>query len=162
MSSIPRASDDLPGLTGHGADSTAPPTPRIPSHDFLEHTGEVHLRIRGGNLAEVFAEGARALGHLCAPTGGPSGGTWHQIEVSAPDRAALLVAWLNELVFLAEEQHCAPREFVLDDLSRTHLRARVRGVPLEVGPSLVKAATMHGLRLEEVGGFLEADVVIDV
>jgi SHS2 domain-containing protein len=31
-----------------------------------------------------------------------------------------------------------------------------------VGPSLVKAATMHGLRLEEIGGLLEAEVVLDV
>lgn len=162
MSRKPRDSEDLPGLAGHGAESTAPAAPRTSSHDFLEHTGEVHLRIRGANLAEVFAEGARALGQLCAPNGGPGSGTWHQIEVSAPDRAALLVAWLNELIFLAERQHCAPREFFLDDISRTHLRARVRGAPLDVGPSLVKAATMHGLRLEEVGDLLEAEVVLDV
>jgi SHS2 domain-containing protein len=162
MSRNRQAPDDSPGLAGHGAGSTAPPASSTPSHELLEHTGEVHLRIRGATLADIFIEGGRALGRLCAPDRGTGIGGWHRIEISAPDRAALLVAWLNELIFFAEQQRCAPNDFAVDEISRTHLRARVRGVPLDVGPSLVKAATMHGLRLEEVDGTLEAEVILDV
>jgi SHS2 domain-containing protein len=83
------------------------------THDFLEHTGELRLRVRAQSLDGLFAEAGRALGvamHRAADAPGPAG-AWLELEASGGDLPALLVAWLNELVFVAEASHMIPAEF---------------------------------------------------
>jgi SHS2 domain-containing protein len=54
-----------------------------------------------------------------------------------------------------------PGAFEGMEATPTTLRVHARGTTLEEAPSLVKAATMHKLRLTE-GGMIQADVVLDV
>jgi SHS2 domain-containing protein len=134
-----------------------------PSHEVLDHTSEVRLRVRAGTMSELLAEAGRALAALqLGGSGGPATGPWREIEVSSPDPAALLADWLNELVFLAETEHWVATEFDIDPTEGRSVRARVRGVEVERVPGLVKAATLHGLRLEEVPGGVEGEVILDV
>jgi SHS2 domain-containing protein len=135
-----------------------------PSHVFLEHTGEVRLRVQAGSLDELFAEAGRGLAELQLRGGPmrPAGPGWHQVDLRAADREALLVDWLNELVYYAESALIVPTEFDVLEATATHLKARIRGIPVDQPPSLVKAATLHGARVEVVAGGLEADVVLDI
>lgn len=134
-----------------------------PSHEFLDHTGEVHLRVRAGSLADLLAEAGRALAELqlrgAAPT--PSG-SWEYLDVQSSDREALLVDWLNELTWHAELRLQVPTQFEVLEVTDRRVRARVRGVPVDEPPALVKAATLHGVRLEVIAGGMQADVVLDV
>jgi SHS2 domain-containing protein len=84
------------------------------------------------------------------------------IRVTSPDREALLVDWLNELIFLADIDRWVAMDFSVDLVDDTEVRARASGVTLEWAPSRAKAATLHGLRVENVSGGLEADVILDV
>jgi len=84
------------------------------------------------------------------------------IEVSAPDRAALLADWLNELIYLAEAERWVGAEFEVASAEDGRVRARVRGVLIERAPALLKAATLHGLRVDDVPGGLEGQVILDV
>lgn len=138
-------------------------TAAAPSHSFLEHTGEVRLRLRAGSPAELLAEAGRALGELLlrgAPAD-PGGPAW-EIEVRSGDRAALLVDWLNELIYRAESGAAVPTEFEVREIGANAIRARVRATPVEQPPALVKAATLHGARMERVAGGWEGDVILDV
>lgn len=134
------------------------------THDFLEHTGELRLRVRAASLEELFAEAGRALGAAMHPSGAATGpaGAWHEVEASGGDRPALLVAWLNELVFVAEQARVIPAEFDQVLVSSQQVRARVRGPVLDQAPSLVKAATMDAVRLAEIPGGVEAEVTLDI
>src|SRR5207237_5037794 len=67
---------------------------------WVDHTAEVELEIEAGSEEEVFDEALRALAELLGV--GDPGVSRRALAVSAPDRAALLAAWLEELVFLAE------------------------------------------------------------
>jgi SHS2 domain-containing protein len=139
--------------------------PAIPStHEFIEHTGEVQLRIRAANGSELFAEAGRALALLLARGQSPGavGAGWRRVELAAPDRGALLVDWLNELIYLAESERVVPTGFEVARLTETGLEARFRVAPVEESPTLVKAATLHGVRVEAVKGGIEADVILDV
>ena len=142
-----------------------PESPSIASatHEYVDHTAEVELRVRAGSLGELLAEAGRALGGLLL-RGAPAtvAGPWREIEVRAPDRAALLVDWLNELVFRAEAEWWVGSEFDVQAATDTCVRAHVRGVPVAEAPAIVKAATFHGLRVEEADGRLEATVIFDV
>lgn len=135
------------------------------SSQVLEHTAEVRLRVAGPTLGALFAEAGRAL--AAVELGGappvPSG-EWRPIEVRSIDRDALLVEWLNELVYLAETECWVPAEFEIEVATPTELKARARGVSLDAAPARVKAATFHGLRITETagGGGLEGEVILDV
>jgi SHS2 domain-containing protein len=78
------------------------------------------------------------------------------------DREALLVDWLNEILFLAEVERWVAVEFDILETSSERLKASARGVPVEEPPTLVKAATFHGLAVEERDGGLQAEVIFDV
>jgi len=134
-----------------------------PSHEVVDHTSEVQLRLRAGSLGELLAEAGRALAAIqLGGTVGPAMGSWREIEVSSPDRAALLADWLNELVFLAEAEQWVATEFAIELTDGRSVRARVRGIEVGRVPGLVKAATLHGLRLEDVPGGMEGEVILDV
>jgi SHS2 domain-containing protein len=131
-------------------------------HRFLEHTGEVRLQIGAESLAGLLAEAARALGLLLLGSREARGSTAvRTIEVRSRDREALLVDWLNEILFLAETELWVPVDIEVD-AAEDSLRASVRGVQVSEAPSLIKAATHHGLRIRSDGNGFEAEVVLDV
>jgi SHS2 domain-containing protein len=131
-------------------------------HRFLEHTGEVRLQVGAESLAGLLAEAGRALGLLLLGSrevGAPA--AVRTIEVRSLDRGALLVDWLNEILFLAETELWVPVTIEVD-AGEDWLRASARGVPVTEAPSLVKAATHHGLRVRGDADAFEAEVVLDV
>ncbi|MBI4503144.1 MAG: archease [Gemmatimonadetes bacterium] len=138
-------------------------TALAPSHRFLEHTGELALLIRAGSFEELLEEAGRALAGLQLPAAhGPPETDWEEIAVRSADRDALLVDWLNELIFRAERDRWIAVEFEIRHASATHLIALARGVRVSDAPALVKAATLHELRVDAVPGGMEAHVILDI
>ena len=82
--------------------------------------------------------------------------------VQGRDREAVLVHWLNELIYQAEVDRWVAVEFALEAATETELRVRARGIVVEEAPSRVKAATFHGLRIATVRDGVEADLILDV
>jgi SHS2 domain-containing protein len=133
------------------------------SHEVSDHLSEVRVRLQAATLADLLAEAGRALAGL--QLGGvPGGGSgeWRPIEVTAPDRARLLADWLNELIYLAEAERWVATEFDLETSAPATVRGRAGGVTIGQAPGLVKAATLHGLRLDEIPGGVAAEVILDV
>jgi len=89
-------------------------------------------------------------------------GEWRLVQVQAGDRAALVVNWLNELIYLAEVDRWIATEFTVERATDTDFAVRARGVTVDVPPSRVKAATFHGLEIAERDGLLQAHVILDV
>ena len=138
-------------------------TALAPSHEVLEHTGELALLIRAGSFEELLAEAGRALAGVQLPAShGPPESDWEEIALQSADRGALLVDWLNELVFRAERNRWVAVEFEIRHASATHLVALARGVRVTDAPALVKAATLHEVRVDAVPGGVEAHVVLDI
>lgn len=132
------------------------------SSELLEHTAELRVRIRAPSFGELAAEAGRALARI--QLGGiarPPAGAWRRIEVRATDREALLVDWLNELIFLAETERWVPAEFQVVNTD-TRLRVLARGVSVKDAPARVKAATFSGLAIRPTRDGLEAEVILDV
>src|SRR5438067_782294 len=121
-------------------------------HELREHIGELEIAASAPTLSELFVEVARALAGVMSK--GASGieqqAQEEAIELEAPDRDALLVDWLNELIFQAETKKLVFTEFAID-ASERKLRARVKGSPAREMRTDVKAATFHGLSITEGG-----------
>lgn len=133
------------------------------SHRFVDHTSEIGLRVRAASFPEMLTEAGRGLARLLLrDQTAEAAGEAREIEVSSHDRESLLVDWLNDLLFEAEVRLWVPLEFEVLDASDTRIRARVRGAEVEVPPSIVKAATFHGLQVVETPEGLEAEVILDV
>ncbi|MHB8874333.1 MAG: archease [Myxococcaceae bacterium] len=133
-----------------------------PSHIFEEHTGEVQVRIEAATLPELFAEAGRALAELLTDSPRPPSGSAEEVTVQAADRDALLVEWLDELIFRSETRRKVYGGISVVRASDTELVALIRGSEPERLKTAVKAATFHNLRIAEHAGRLSATVVLDV
>lgn len=133
------------------------------SHEFVEHTAEVSVRLRAPSFEALVAEGVRALGELMRRSGlGAHDSEPRLLSVEGRDRESTLVAALNEVVYLAEVEGWAPAEIEAVTVDEAGARIVARGRALERPYTLVKAATLHGLEVREVPGGLEAEVTFDV
>ena len=129
------------------------------TYEWRDHTAEVELVIRAPSPADVFREAADAFGrYVELDTAGER--ATRTFELSGRDSATLLVAMLEELIYLADTEG-----FVADDsrveLSGNELRVELTGRKTNVQP-IVKAATYHDLDFRQADGFWEARVILDV
>lgn len=132
-------------------------------HEIIDHTSEVRVRVRANSFAELLAEAGRALARLQLGEGpSAASGDWREIGLTAADRPGLLADWLNELIYLAESERWVASEFEVGTAGSGSLSARVRGITVPRLPGRVKAATLHGLRVEDVPGGVAGEVVFDV
>lgn len=134
------------------------------SHQFEDHTSEVALTIEADTLIELFTEAAFALASLMLEKLAPplADAPLITVEVSARDHAALLVDWLNELIYRADVTHAVATEVTIRELGPTHLVADLRGLPEPSIRGQAKAATLHRASVERVAIGWRAHVVLDV
>jgi SHS2 domain-containing protein len=128
-------------------------------HEWIEHTGELELRVSAPSAAEALDDATAAIGEVLGqPQDEP---VVRALEVDAGDPPALLAAWLEELVFLAEEDRLVPEGARGVELEPGRLRGQL--VARRGSPSyLVKAVTYHRLTFEARDGKWHATVVLDV
>jgi SHS2 domain-containing protein len=142
-----------------------------PPFEFLEDvTSDLCFVARGGSLSAVFAAAAEAL--LAATLEEPAAlreTERRRLELKEPDLELLLLAFLNELVFLRDARQLLlrPRELRVEtEPAGARLRAELVGERID--PSRhrlladVKAATAHGLKLAFEEGRFRATVTLDV
>ncbi|HYL22417.1 MAG TPA: archease [Gemmatimonadales bacterium] len=131
-------------------------------HESLEHTSELELWLHAPTWPALVAEAGRALGEqLVHGVLGRAGGPWRRVSVRGAERATLLAAWVNELLFHAEAEWWVPIEFADVQASDTEIHARVRGAVVTEPPAPVRAAEPSAVRIQDVAGWLEARVILD-
>ena len=126
----------------------------------MDHTAELELEIDALTEEGVFADALRALAELLEDDrrGAP---VRREIAIGGRERAALLVEWLDELVYVAETEDLVAEGAEGIELSDGGLVATVRfrrGSPRH----LIKAATYHRLAFEPSRLGFRARVVLDV
>ena len=133
------------------------------SHELVDHTSEVTLRLRAPDFAELIAEATLAFAELVPDAlRGPMDEQRREFLIQAPDQAAGLVEWLNEAVYLCEADQWLPTEVDVSSSREGELCIRARGEALGAPFVLVKAATLHDAFVREGGDGLEAEVTLDI
>jgi SHS2 domain-containing protein len=84
------------------------------------------------------------------------------VSVSGMDREALLVNWLNELLYLQDRDHQVFFRFAIRHLDTTKLESEIAGMPAQNLDKLIKAATFHNLEITQTIDGWVAVVVVDV
>lgn len=132
--------------------------------EILEHTADVGLRLTGGSPEAIIVAAGEGLASL-EGSWFPGEGEERAVEVRGGDLPGLLVAWLDELLYLRDAEDVVFGGFAVDEMDGERLRARVRTAPRGnriLESAGVKAATYHGLRFERQNGGWGADVYVDV
>ncbi len=132
--------------------------------EILEHTADVGVRARGASLSEVFEQATHGLLDITGATGtGLSERV--AIKVDAPDRAAVLVDWLEEVLYLQDARDAivtAVHVERVDEKQATgwiEIAARER----DLEGTAVKAITYHQLAVtNQPDGEWEAVVYFDI
>lgn len=133
------------------------------THRFEEHTAEVSVRIDAASLPALFEDAAAALCELQLgdeATVGPE--RVERVSVRGRDRESLLVAFLNELIFLSETEKLVFSKSRVTSVADHELHAVVHGATPSVLRTQVKAATMHGVHIVPNGSGFTATVILDV
>ena len=140
--------------------------PPMRTYETFDHTADVGLVIRGRTLEELFANAADALVDLTVDPAGLAEMIHKTVTVSAADLEALLVAWLNELLYVLDADGFLPRRVRITNLSHTALTAELRGDAVDPDRHtvrrMVKAATYHGLSLSRTNSLWEARMILDL
>ena len=132
----------------------------------LPHTGDLAWRLWGASLPELFENAGRALSATLTDRRYLRRRATREVRLNAFDREALLVDWLNHLLYLFDLDGFLGRDFQVMSLTDERLEARVTGENFDPArhPSLtaVKAATFHQLSIVPVKDGWEATVVLDL
>jgi protein archease len=130
------------------------------SYRWVEHTAEAEVEIEAESEEAVFEDALHAFGELLGD-GGVGQRVLREVVLDGRERSALLVGWLNELVYLAETEDLVPEEVEWIEVGKEGLRASVR-CRRGNARHVVKAATYHRLAFGPSDAGFRARVVLDV
>ena len=133
--------------------------------EIVNHTADVGIVAYGADMKGAFANAARGLFSLITELDDVEEVVPWDIELTAPDQESLLVAWLNELVYVFDTDNLLFKRFDITQLSQTHLKARSYGQKVDSSKHKlkmgVKAATYHMLKIEKGNGS-KVQVLFDI
>ncbi|MDD5288440.1 MAG: archease [Dehalococcoidales bacterium] len=134
--------------------------------EVIDHTADIGITAYGNDMKQAFANAACGLFSLITELDTVNGKERREIEVTAPDREALLVNWLNELIYLFETRQMLFNRFELTTLTDTGLKAAGFGESFDASrhhlKREVKATTYHMLKVEQSEGGWRAQVIFDI
>ncbi|HZS00784.1 MAG TPA: archease [Chloroflexota bacterium] len=133
--------------------------------EVFDHTADVGVRAWGPDLAAAFAQAARGLFSLLVPRAAVRETTARAVTVAASDPESLLVAWLDELLFVFETEGLVFARFEVALPTPTTLTATAHGEPFDParhhGGVVVKAATYHQIAVA-AGPPARVQVILDI
>jgi len=130
-------------------------------YEEIQHTADWSLRVWASDLPELFAEAARGMNMLTGARRVTGPRTQHTYDASAADVESLLVSFLSELVYLAEQEGVAFDEFDISVEGRK-LKVMMKGAPLVSADKTIKAVTYHNLHIRQTERGYETEIVFDV
>ncbi len=152
--------------------------------EILDISADAGIRVFGKDLPEVFVNAAAGMYSLITDPVSIKAEKSIEVSVMGHSIDGLLVAWLNELIFLFDTSGFIGKEIVITEttpaLDSPLLNAACRITGMEdcslkallsggvFDPErheanlLLKAATYHRLRIEKINGIWEADVIFDI
>ena len=127
----------------------------------IPHTADWSLRVWAGDLEGLLAESARGMYWLTGAELVDKPRITKTFEAVEPDDESLLIAFLSELVYYAEQEYAGFDEFEFST-KNDRLKVEMRGAPLNAVSKVIKAVTWHNLKIEKTARGLEVQIVFDV
>ncbi len=130
-------------------------------YEELPHTADWCLRVWAADLAGLFTESAIGMNALAGVRLAEGPRARRTFETIAPDPESLLVTFLSELVYVAEQERLAFDRFEAKVKSQV-LKVEMEGAPIISIDKAIKAVTYHNLQIRQTGRGYEVEIVFDV
>lgn len=141
----------------------------------LSHTADIQLRVFGTTMAELFCHALVGMFQSIKPQASgcvvvderlvcPVLPVKRTVALCAGDREQLLVDFLSEALYLSDVHNEAYLDAHIEELSQTHIRATLQGIPI-TGFAVVeiKAVTYHDLYVRQLpDSSWQAEIVFDI
>ncbi len=135
-------------------------------YEVFDHTADVGIHAYGETLSELFIHMAQGMESLLVPPEQVRIAVHREIIVEGHDTLSLLIAWLNELIFLFDTEYLLFRDFELFALSETSLAGRASGEAYDHArhelSSAIKAATWHEAVIVDTAEGYSARIIFDL
>ena len=129
----------------------------------MEHTADVGVRARASSLEAVFEHVTHGLLEIVGAYR-PGVGSAVEVSVEGRDLGAVLVGWLEEVLYLQDAKDNVITRFevheVTDESAKGTVWLRQRQAALE--GTAVKAVTYHQLKVEKIKRSWSAQVFFDI
>ena len=136
------------------------------SYEVFEHTADIGLHAYGATLEELFIHAAQGMESLMVAPEQIRTEVQREVVVEGHDEISLLIAWLNELIFLFDTEYLLFRDFTIDAISATRLTAQTVGEPYDARrhdlSSAIKAVTWHEASVEQSDDGYKARIIFDI
>ena len=136
------------------------------NYEFIEHTADICIRVKGATLEDLFKNTALAMFEIIAEEKSPPHKNLEKIilEQKAENIDELFINWLNELLSLSSAKELVFSSFKIEIIDQKILKAEAHGSSYKDYNVLteIKAATYHELTIKKVPSGWEAQVIFDV
>jgi len=137
------------------------------SFEILGHTADLRLRVIGKTKEELFRHALQGMAEIIKKEehGGrhPAWPAHRDIAVESPDENALLVDFLNEVLYLTSVNHAVYRDITIWHLSEKKIEGELLGEAAENFDEDIKAVTYHEAKIRQrPDGYFEATLVCDI
>jgi len=127
----------------------------------IPHTADWSLRVWADDLEGLLAESARGMYWLAEAEIVDQPRIKRIFEAEGIDGESLLVAFLSELVYYAEQEYAGFNNFEIS-IKNDRLKVEMEGAPLKSLSKAIKAVTWHKLEIQKSARGLEVEIVFDV
>lgn len=128
----------------------------------IEHTADNALHIQAEDMPGLLRNAASGMLGIMGLSQDGVGVNKRRIEVKGIDREDLLVAWLEEILYLIEQHNIRIGRMEIQVAGDTNAIAVIEEIPGMVPSKEIKAVTYHGLEILESEAGLEVTIVFDV
>jgi SHS2 domain-containing protein len=132
----------------------------------IEHTADIGIEVVAPDIENIFTRSAMAMFDIILGLDSVEGRETREIRVTGEDPGELLVAWLNELLYVYSVEKMVFSDFTGAYLGGNTFSARALGERLDPArhslDTEIKAATYHGLSIEHEEGAWKARIIFDI
>ena len=137
--------------------------------EIIDHTADIGIVAYGKTKREVFINASKGMFEIIAGEDRDLKENFYaKIKLEAKSLEDLLIAWLNELLYISEVKLVILNKFKIKELSDVQIKAEVGGTKINhLSIRIkreVKAVTYHGLEIkkDEESGLWSAQVIFDI
>jgi len=137
--------------------------------EIIDHTADIGIVAYGKTKREVFINAAKGMFEIIAGEDRDLKENFYaKIKLEAKSLEDLLIAWLNELLYISEVKLVILNKFKIKELSDIQIKAEVGGTKINhLSIRIkreVKAVTYHRLEIkkDEESGLWSAQVIFDI
>ncbi len=135
-------------------------------YELLDHTGDARIRVWADDVGGIFREAAWVLFDIITDLDRVEVHLKREVAVEGRGWEELMVAWLNELLYLHEVEGLLFCDFAVSKLDGRRLQGMALGEKFQAARHViktsVKAVTYHQLEIKEEGGRWQAQVIFDI